>query len=127
MNIELKNKVDSSKNYEVIFIVTPELDEAGYKKVVSKFEKMITDNGGTITNVEHWGKKRLAYPVEKKNSGYYAFIEFKGEGKVITNKLELEFIYDDAVIRFLTVRLDKHALLYNNKRREKMSTKKAEA
>ncbi|MCB9230275.1 MAG: 30S ribosomal protein S6 [Bacteroidia bacterium] len=102
--------------YETTFIVVPELSEMDYKKVAGKFEKLIKDSGCEIINVEHWGQQKLAYPVKRRTSGFYCYIEFIGEGDVIA-KLEQEFIYDVQVIRYLTVRLDKYAQEYNTKRR----------
>jgi small subunit ribosomal protein S6 len=61
--------------------------------------------------------RKLAYPIERKTNGYYAYVEFQGNGEFI-EKLERNYRYDDQVIRYLTVKLEKHALAFNVKRRE---------
>lgn len=103
--------------YETTFILTPELPEGEQKAAVDKVVKYIKDNDGEVHNIEHWGMRRLAYPINRKHNGYYAFIEFRGPGELIS-KLEQGFRYDDNVIRYLTVKLDKHHLAFNKKRRE---------
>lgn len=103
--------------YETTFILSPELGEDEYKTMVAKFLKVITDQGGEIINTEYWGLKKLAYPIQKKGSGYYTYIEFKAPVEAIT-KLETEYGYEEKMLRFLTITLDKHAVAYNIKRRE---------
>jgi small subunit ribosomal protein S6 len=105
------------KMYETTFILTPELTEDEYKTAVAKFLKILTDQGAEILNTEYWGMKKLAYLIQKKGSGYYTYIEFKAPVESIA-KLETEYGYDERVLRYLTVVLDKHAVAYNTKRRE---------
>lgn len=105
-------------NYETVFILTPVLSEAQIKETVEKFEQIITDNGGEIVQKKHWGLKKLAYPIQKKNSGYYHLVEFKSEGTVI-DTLETQFRRDERVIRFLTTKMDKFAVQYSEKVRAK--------
>ncbi|RMG26839.1 MAG: 30S ribosomal protein S6 [Bacteroidetes bacterium] len=103
--------------YETTFILNPDLPEDGRKKAVDKIVQLIKDNDGTVHNLEHWGMRRLAYPIAKRNSGYYVFIEFNAYSEFI-KRLERDFRYDEDIIRYLTVKLDKHALAFNKKRRE---------
>lgn len=103
--------------YETTFILNPELSEGEHKKAVDDIIQLIKDNDGTVHNIERWGMRRLAYPIEKKTNGYYAFIEFQVFGDFIT-RLEREFRYSENVLRYLTVKLDKHSLAFNKKRRE---------
>lgn len=103
--------------YETTFILTPELPEGEHKKAVDKFVKLIQENGGAVHNIEHWGMRKLAFPIERKLSGYYAYVEFQGDAEFIA-KLEQSYRYDDTVIRYLTVKLEKHAVAFNQKRRE---------
>ena len=77
---------------------------------------MLTDNGATIENEENWGLRKLAYPIENKNTGFYTLIEFEGEPTIVA-KLETAFRRDEKVIRFLTFHLDKYAAEYAVKRR----------
>ena len=102
--------------YETVFILTPVLSDDQMKETVEKFKKVLTDNGGKIENEENWGLRKLAYPIENKNTGFYTLIEFEGEPTIV-NKLETAFRRDEKVIRFLTFRLDKYAAEYAIKRR----------
>ena len=104
--------------YETVFILTPVLSDDQMKEAVEKFETLLTKNGAEIVFKDFWGMRKLAYPIQKKSSGFYQLIEFKAEGNVIET-LETELKRDERVIRFLTVKLDKHAVAYNEKKRRK--------
>jgi small subunit ribosomal protein S6 len=104
------------KNYETVFILTPVLSEDQMKDAVQKFVKVLSEKGATIINEEHWGLRKLAYPIQKKNNGFYALIEFQAETTVVA-ALETEYRRDERIIRFLTTVLDKFSLEYNEKRR----------
>lgn len=103
-------------NYETVFILTPVLSDAQAKEAVEKFTKLLTDNGATIVNEENWGLRKLAYPIEKKSTGYYTLVEFDAEPTMV-KKLETAYRRDERVMRFLTFRLDKYAKEYADKRR----------
>ena len=103
-------------HYETVFILTPVLSAEQMKEAVEKFEKILTDNGATIVNTENWGLRKLAYPIQKKTTGFYTLIEFDAEPTLIKN-LEINFRRDERVIRFLTLRQDKFAAEYAAKRR----------
>ncbi|MFK7971012.1 MAG: 30S ribosomal protein S6 [Bacteroidia bacterium] len=105
-------------DYETTFILKPELSEDEYKVAAGKFVQLIKDDGGEILNIEHWGLRKLAYEIENKRHGFYTYVEFSASAG-FNERLEREFRYDDQVMRYLTVKLDKHAVAYNNKRREK--------
>ena len=113
------------KNYETVFILTPVLSDAQMKDAVEKFRTVLTDAGAQILNDENWGLRKLAYPIMHKSTGFYHLIEFKAETSVIA-KLEIEFKRDEKIMRFLTVALDKHALVYNERRRKGEFNKKKE-
>lgn len=102
--------------YETVFILTPVLSAEQMKETVEKFKGILTGNGAEILNEENWGMKKLAYPIEKKSTGFYQLLEFKADPTVIA-KLEVEFRRDERVIRYLTVKLDKYAAQYAEKRR----------
>ena len=102
--------------YETVFILTPVLSDAQMKEAVDKFKKVLTDNEATIVNEEEWGLRKLAYPIQKKTTGFYNLLEFDAEPTVVA-KLETAFRRDEKVIRFLTFRLDKFAAEYAEKRR----------
>ncbi|MDX2282657.1 MAG: 30S ribosomal protein S6 [Bacteroidia bacterium] len=105
------------QEYETTFILNPDLPEGEHKKAVDKFVRLIQENSGEIHNIEHWGIRKLAYPIGRNRSGYYAYMEFRAPGELI-EKLEQAYRYDEQIIRFLTVTLDKDALAFNKKRRE---------
>ena len=104
--------------YETVFILTPVLSDEQMKEAVKKYEDHLTNRGAEIVHEENWGMKKLAYPIQKKSTGFYQLIEYKAEGDVIAD-VETELKRDERVLRFLTVKLDKHAIAYNEKRRNK--------
>ena len=112
--------------YETVFILTPVLSDDQTKETVAKFKTLLTDNGAEIVSEEAWGLKKLAYQIEKKTSGFYFLLEFKAEPEVIKT-LDTAFRRDEKVIRFQTVKLDKYAIEYAEKRRKKYATKVEEA
>ncbi len=111
--------------YETVFILTPVLSESQIKETVDYFRKIITDNGGELVHEEDWGLKKLAYPIQKKTTGYYHLFEFKAPGDLI-EKLELEYRRSEKIMRFLTVKLDKYGIEYNERRRKKLQEKQNE-
>ena len=111
------------KDYETVFILTPVLSEAQMKDTAAKFMKVLTDAKSEIVNEESWGLRKLAYPIDHKNTGFYHLFEFRANPEVIS-ALEQEYRRDEKVMRFLTVALDKHALAYNAKRKKGAFKKK---
>ena len=111
------------RQYETVFIVTPVLSESQMKEAVSKFKKFLTDSGAEIVHSENWGLKKLAYPIQKKTTGFYNLIEFKAEPE-FTEKLEIEYRRDERIIRFLTFKMDKFAIEYSEKKRSQKETEK---
>ncbi len=109
-------------HYETVFIATSVLSDAQVKETVGKFRGVITENGGQIISEEDWGLRKLAYPIQKKTTGFYYLIEFTGEGDIVA-KLETQYRRDERVIRFLTFRMDKYAIEYAEKRRSKNTAK----
>lgn len=102
--------------YETVFIVTPVLSEEQMKETVKKYTDLLTSKGAEIVFTNNWGMRKLAYPIKKKTTGFYYLIEFKAEGSVIAD-LEVAYKRDERLLRFLTVSLDKHAVAYNEKKR----------
>jgi len=111
--------------YETVFIATPVLSDAQFKEVVAKFSGIISVNNGEVIHEEDWGLKKLAYPIQKKSTGFYHLIEFKADSSFI-EKLETEYRRDERIIRFLTFRLDKYAVEYSEKRKNKVKAKAEE-
>ena len=109
-------------HYETVFIATPVLSDVQTKELFGKFQGVITENGGQIVSSEDWGLRKLAYPIQKKTTGFYYLIEFEGEGDLV-EKLETQYRRDERVIRFLTFRMDQYAVEYAEKRRNKNKSK----
>jgi len=112
------------KQYETVFILTPVLNEAQVTEVAEKFKQVLKENGADLVNDEPMGLRQLAYPIQKKSSGHYFLLEYGATGAAV-DALELAFRRDERVMRFLTVALDKHALAYNQRRRNGEFNKKA--
>src|ERR1700743_37867 len=104
------------QQYEIVIVLTPLLSVEVAAEAIAKYSKVLTDNGAEIVQEDNWGLKKLAYPIQKKTTGYYHLTEFKAPGELI-NKLEVELRRDERVLRFLTIALDKHAIAYNEKKR----------
>ena len=109
-------------HYETVFILTPVLSDAQMKEAVDKFKDYLTANSAEIVNEEAWGLRKLAYPIQKKSTGFYCLFEFKGEPTIV-KKLETAYRRDERVLRFLTFRLDKYAVEYAEKRRKVRANK----
>jgi small subunit ribosomal protein S6 len=102
--------------YETVFILTPVLSDVQMKEAADKFKNLLVEAGAEIINEESWGLKKLAYAIDKKTSGFYQMIEFKAEPTVIA-KFELQMRRDERVLRYLTVKNEKYAAAYAEKRR----------
>ena len=111
------------KQYETVFIATPVLSEAQMKEAVAKYTEMITAAGGEIVYQEDWGRRELAYPIQKKTSGFYYLIEFKADTQFV-DVLETQYRRDERIIRFLTFAMDKDAIAYAEKRRANKNVEK---
>ena len=107
-----------TNRYETVFILTPVLSEDQTKEAVTKFKDLVKKGRGKIRHEESWGMRKLAYPIQKKSSGFYHLIEFESEPAFV-DKLETEYRRDERVIRFLTVRMDKHHAAFAEKRRNR--------
>ena len=110
--------------YETVFILTPVLSDDQMKEAVNKFKDVLTQNGAEIISEENWGLKKLAYPIQKKSTGFYELIEFNAEPQTI-KKLETAYRRDEKVLRYLTVKMEKYAAEYAEKGRNNKSSKEA--
>ncbi|MCB0431080.1 MAG: 30S ribosomal protein S6 [Flavobacteriales bacterium] len=113
---EIKNR------YETVFIMTPVLSDEQLKETVSKIKNLLKDEGAEVIHERKWGLRKLAYPIQKKSTGFYHLLEYAAPGTAI-DALEVELKRDERVLRFLTVKLDKHAVAYNERKRDKSSKK----
>ena len=112
-------------HYETVFILTPVLSDDQMKEAVEKFKDVLKQNDAVLVNEELWGLRKLAYPIQKKSTGFYVLFEFEAEPTIV-KRLETAFRRDERVIRFLTFRLDKYAVEYAEKRRKLRASKPQE-
>ena len=111
--------------YETVFILTPVLSDVQMKEAVDKFKTILTEEKAEIINEENWGLKKLAYPIQKKSTGFYQLLEFNANPETI-EKLETNFRRDEKVLRFMTIKNEKYAAQYAEKRRSRKAIKKEE-
>jgi small subunit ribosomal protein S6 len=109
-------------HYETVFILNPVLSDVQVKETVQKFEDYLVSKGAEMVWKEDWGLKKLAYTIQNKKSGFYHLFEYKVAGEEVS-PFELEFRRDDSVMRYLTVKLDKHAAAWADKRKERVKAK----
>ena len=102
--------------YETVFILTPVLSEDDTKRTINAYIDILKSKGAEIVHQEPWGLKNLRYPIGKKTTGIYHVLEYKADGKAV-DTLEVAFRRDENVLRYLTVRLDKYAVKYNDDKR----------
>ncbi len=109
-------------HYETVFILNPVLSDDQIKETVKKYEDFLVSNGAEMISKEDWGLKKLAYPIQHKKSGFYHLFEFTAPGEAI-GPLEVEFRREERMMRYLTVRLDRHAIAWAEKRRNRNKEK----
>ncbi len=112
-------KIYYMNHYETVFILNPVLSEDQIKETVKKYEDFLVSKGAKMVSKEDWGLKKLAYPIQNKKSGFYHLFEFTAPGEAI-RQLEVEFRRDERFMRYLTVKLNKHAISWAKRRREKL-------
>ncbi len=110
--------------YETVFILTPVLSEEQAKEAVAKYKEFLTGKGAKIVHEENWGLKKLAYPIQKKSTGFYNLIEFEAPGEMV-NELEITYRRDERMLRFLTIRMEKEHIKFAESRRNKKSEETA--
>jgi small subunit ribosomal protein S6 len=115
-------------NYELMVIFTPVLSEEEYKAAQKKFTAFVTENGGKVTHENPWGLKSLAYPIQKKTTGLYWVLEYSAPSD-FNEKLKIQILRDENILRFMATKLDKYAVEYNGRKRSGVNTgtEKAEA
>jgi small subunit ribosomal protein S6 len=104
--------------YETVFIMTPVLSEEQMKETVKKFKDYLINKGAEIVLDDYWGMRKLSYSIQKKSTGFYNLFEYRADPSIIRD-FEVAFKRDERILRFLTVKLDKHAIAYNEKKRKK--------
>lgn len=108
--------------YETIFVMTPVLSDEQLKETVNDYKTFLKEKGAKIVNEDNWGLKKLAYPIRKKSTGFYHLFEFQAPGNAI-GELEIAYNRDERLLRFLTVKLDKHAIEFNKKGKNAKTSK----
>lgn len=93
------------RNYEIMYIIRPDIEEEARKELIERFNSILTDNGATIEKVDEMGLRRLAYEIKKYRDGYYVVVNFKGDQRAI-NEFDRQAKFVDDIIRHLIVRLD---------------------
>lgn len=109
-------------HYETVFILNPVLSDDQIKETVKKYEDFLVSKGAEMISKENWGLKKLAYPIQHKKSGFYHLFQYTVPGEAI-NPLEVEFRRDERMMRYLTVKLDKYAVAWAEKRRNRNKEK----
>jgi small subunit ribosomal protein S6 len=104
----------SHRLYESTFIINASLDDAQVDAVITRVQDVIAKNGGGVTALNKWGRKRLAYPINKKTNGFYVNLEFSAPGPLLA-ALERAYQLDEMVLRYLTIVLDKKAVASREK------------
>jgi small subunit ribosomal protein S6 len=108
-------------NYELMVIFTPVLSDEEFKTAQRKYTSLVTENGGSIVGENPWGLKSLAYPIQKKTTGLYWVVEFTASSD-FNEKLKIQLLRDEAVLRQMVTRLDKYAVEYNHRKRSGLPT-----
>ncbi|MEY4041016.1 MAG: 30S ribosomal protein S6 [Bacteroidetes bacterium] len=106
----------NTNQYETVIILTPVLSEQQMKDAVAGYRELITGNGGELVHEENWGLTKLAYPIQKKGTGFYHLFEFKANPEFIKS-FELVFRRDERILRYLTVKLDRWGVDFNQRKR----------
>ena len=114
-------------HYETVFILNPVLSEEQTKETVQKFKELLKESKVKIVADEQWGLKKMAYSIEKKKTGFYFLFEYVTDSVDLLGKLDVVFKREERVMRWITVKLDKHAIAYAESRRKRLNTKKQEA
>jgi small subunit ribosomal protein S6 len=119
INFFTKNR--EINNYELMVIFTPVLSEEDYKAAQNKFTAFVKENGGKVVHENPWGLKSLAYPIQKKTTGLYWVLEYSAPSD-FNEKLKIQILRDETVLRFMATRLDKYAVEYNARKKSGVAT-----
>ena len=112
-------------NYELMVLFTPVLSDDEFAGIQKKYTDFVKDNGGEMVSENPWGLKSLAYPIDKKTTALYWVAEYKAPSD-LNEKLKIQFLRDDNVMRHMIVKLDKHAVEYTTRKRSGVKAKETE-
>jgi small subunit ribosomal protein S6 len=93
------------REYELMYIARPSLEPEQYEALQNRVTDLISQNGGEVTGVDAWGKRKLGYPIKHENDGYYVVLTFKGVEE-LTRELDRVLSITDEFLRFKTFRID---------------------
>lgn len=102
------------REYETLYIVSPELDRSGIDNLNNKFKSIIQENGGKVIKLTRWGKRDLAYKIKKFSQGFYVHINYFGEGRTV-NELQRNLRLNEKILRYMTIRLSERPVDINSK------------
>lgn len=122
--LKLNQERDLMKQYEITFIIDPVLPGDEIQTAGEAYEKLLENEGCNIVHVDDMGLRQLAYPINRRNSGVYKTIEFQTDSGAFIPKMELAMRRDERIMRFLTVKLDKYGVKYNDDKRNGLIGKK---
>ena len=108
-------------NYELMVIFTPVLSEDDFKAAQKKYTSLLKENGGKVVHENPWGLRSLAYPIKKKTTGLYWVLEYDAPSD-FNEKLKIQLLRDENILRYISTRLDKYAVEYNQKKRSGVPT-----
>ncbi len=111
---------ETLQSYELMVIFTPVLAEDEYKAAQKDLADFVKGNGGEVVHTNAWGLRSLAYPIDKKTTGLYWVMEYSAPSE-LNSKMETQMNRDENVMRHMITRLDKYAVEYNAKRRNKLA------
>jgi small subunit ribosomal protein S6 len=116
----------ANRVYEVMYIAQPDTADDDIAKLNEAITNLVEKQGGTVEVVEGWGRRKLAYPINKKTEGYYQLLEIAGSGQEIA-ELERRFRVNDLIMRYMTVRVDEDRKAADKKRSKRDRRKNARA
>jgi small subunit ribosomal protein S6 len=119
-----QQETKSMRRYESVFVLAPTLTDDEVDQVVDLFKRTAEDKGADIVNIDRWGRRRLAFPVDKHTEGIYVIFTLDEPAAVAVNELERRFKVTDSVIRFLTVRIDEDLKRAEKFKRDRDARKK---
>ena len=115
---------ENYQDYELMVIFTPVLAEEDYKAAQKRYAEYITEKGGKIVHENAWGLRSLAYPIDKKTTGLYWVVEYQADPQM-NGPMETQMNRDEAVMRHMITKLDKYAVQYNAKKRNKVTAEES--
>ena len=119
--------MSETKNmYELTYIINSVVSDDNIKDLVKRVTTYVEENGGDVVEVDEWGSRRLAFPLQKKRNGYYVNMYFNAPGEII-QKLERALEIDDNILRYLTLRMDAKMIRHYESSKAKRAAEKAEA